>query len=238
MIHTHIFLHKWRPQLLRVLLVNSLQLSAAFRDCLSQSEWPHPRSCLLHGETFTKSLVTIGVQKPCTPAPTWNSSEGLSCHQTMPSGYSRFPMKVSVQFSHSVVSDSVTPWTAACQLPYPSPTPGVYLNSCPSNRWCHPTTSSSVIPFSSCLQYFPASGSFAMCQFFASGGQSIGASTESSITSQNLSLLVPTSIPSHPQVLIPKVFSKPLASCLCLTVSLLANLACNSILYTSLLLVS
>ena len=60
--------------------------------------------------------------------------------------------------------------------PWPSPTPGVYSNSCPLSWWCHPTISSSVVPFSSCLQSFPASGSFQMSQFFASGGQSIGAS--------------------------------------------------------------
>ena len=62
-----------------------------------------------------------------------------------------------------------TPWTAA--PPCPSPTPGVYSNSCPLSWWCHPTISSSVIPFSSCLQSFPVSGSFPMSQFFTSGGQ-------------------------------------------------------------------
>ena len=62
------------------------------------------------------------------------------------------------------------------RLPYPSPTPGACSNSCPSSQWCHPTNLSSVIPFSSCLQSFPASGSFLMTQFFTSGGQSIGAS--------------------------------------------------------------
>ena len=62
------------------------------------------------------------------------------------------------------------------RLPCPSPTPGVYSNSCPSSHWCHPTISSSVIPVSSCLQSFPASGSFLMSQFFASDSQSIGAS--------------------------------------------------------------
>ena len=70
----------------------------------------------------------------------------------------------------------VTPWTAACQSPCPSSTPGACSNSCTLRRWCHPTISFSVIPFS-CLQPFPASGSFPMSQFFASGGQSIGAST-------------------------------------------------------------
>ena len=85
----------------------------------------------------------------------------------------------SVQFS-SVVSVSLRP----CGLqhsrpPCPSPTPGAYSDSCPSCQWCHPTISSSVVPFSSCLQSFPASGSFPMSQFFASGGQSIGVSASS-----------------------------------------------------------
>ena len=72
-----------------------------------------------------------------------------------------------------------TPWTAAHQASCPLPTPGVYPNSCPLNRWCHPTISSSVVPFSSCLQSFPASGSFLMSQFFPSGGQRIGVSAKS-----------------------------------------------------------
>ena len=62
------------------------------------------------------------------------------------------------------------------RLPYPSPTPRAYSNSCPSHRWCHPNSSSSVVPFSSCLQYFPASGSFPMSQYFTSGSQAIGGS--------------------------------------------------------------
>ena len=82
----------------------------------------------------------------------------------------------SVQFSHSVVSDSLWPHGLQhARLPCPSPTPRVYSNSCPLSRWCHPTISSSVVPFSSCPQSFPASGSFPMSEFFASGGQSIGA---------------------------------------------------------------
>ena len=80
-------------------------------------------------------------------------------------------------FSHSVVSASLWPHGLQhCMLPCPSPSPQVYLNSCPSSRWWHPTISSSVIPFSSCPQCFPASGSFPVSQFFTSGGQSIGAS--------------------------------------------------------------
>ena len=62
------------------------------------------------------------------------------------------------------------------RLPCPSPNPGAYSNSCPLSQWCHPTISSSVVPFSSCLKSFPASGSFPMSQFFTSGGQSIGVS--------------------------------------------------------------
>ena len=80
----------------------------------------------------------------------------------------------SIQFSHSVVSNSLRlHGLQHNRLPCPSPTPGAYSNSCPLSRGCHPTISSSVIPFSYCLQSFPASGSFLMSQFFTSGGQSI-----------------------------------------------------------------
>ena len=96
-------------------------------------------------------------------------------------------MSSSVQFSCSVVSDSL--WPHGLQHtspPCPSPTPGVYSNSCPSSRWCHPTASSSVVPFFSHFQSFPASGSFQMSQFFASGGQSIGGSTLASVLPMNI----------------------------------------------------
>ena len=85
--------------------------------------------------------------------------------------------ELSVQLSHSVMSNSLQPHgLQQARLPCPPPTtPGACSNSCPLSRWCHPTTSSSVIPFS-CLQSFPASGSFLMSQFFASGGPSIRAS--------------------------------------------------------------
>ena len=85
--------------------------------------------------------------------------------------YSR--SKKSVQISGSVVSDPLRPHGLQhARPPSPSPTPGVYSKSSPLSRWCHPTISSSVVPFSSCLQSFPASGSFPTRQFFASGGQS------------------------------------------------------------------
>ena len=76
------------------------------------------------------------------------------------------------QFSRSVMSDALRPHgPQRARPPCPSPSPGVYSNSCPLSRWCHPTISSSVIPFSSCPQSFPASGSFQMSQSFTSGGQ-------------------------------------------------------------------
>ena len=93
----------------------------------------------------------------------------------------------SVQFSHSVVSDSLQPHGLQhTRLLCPSPTFGACSNSCASSQWCHPNSSSSVIPFSSCLQSFPASGSFTMNQFFASAGQSIGVSASASVLPMNI----------------------------------------------------
>ena len=92
----------------------------------------------------------------------------------------------SVQSSCSVTSDSLQPHESQhARPPCPSPTPGVYPNSCPSSRWCHPTISSSVIPFSSCPQSFPASGSFQMSQLFTSGGQNTGVSASTSVLPMN-----------------------------------------------------
>ena len=88
----------------------------------------------------------------------------------------------SVQFSRSVVSESLWPnGPQHTRSPCPSPAPRVYSNSCPLSWWCHPTISSSVVPFSARHQSFPASGYFSMSQFFASGGQSIGASASTSV---------------------------------------------------------
>ena len=92
----------------------------------------------------------------------------------------------SVQFSRSVVSDSLQPHEPQhTRPPCLSPTPGVYPNSCPLSWWCHRTISSSVVPFSSCLQSFPTSGSFQMSQLFASGGQNIGVSSSTSVLPKN-----------------------------------------------------
>jgi len=92
----------------------------------------------------------------------------------------------SVQFSRSVVSSCLWPHELQhARPPSPPPTPGVYPNSRPLSWWCHPTISSSVVPFSSCPQSFPASGSFQMSQLFASGGQSIGVSASTSLLPMN-----------------------------------------------------
>ena len=94
---------------------------------------------------------------------------------------------ISYQFSYWVVSNSLQPHGLQhTRPPCPSPTPGAYSNSCLSSRWCHPTISFSVIPFSSCLPSFPASGSFLMSQFFTSGGQSIGVSASTSVLPMNI----------------------------------------------------
>ena len=97
-----------------------------------------------------------------------------------------YQLSHSVQFSRSVVSDSLRPHEPQhTRPPCPSPTPGVYLNSCPLSRWCHPAISSFVVPSSSCLQSLPASGSFPMSQLFASGGQNIGVSISTSVLPMN-----------------------------------------------------
>ena len=91
------------------------------------------------------------------------------------------------QFSCSVVSDSLRPHGLQhARPPCPSPTPGVHSDSCPSSQWCRSIISSSVIPFSSCLQSFPASGSFQMSQLFTSSGQSIGVSASASVLPMNI----------------------------------------------------
>ena len=121
------------------------------------------------------------------PTQGWNPS--LHCrqilyhliHQGSPNGTIS-----SVQFSCSVVTDSWRPQLQHARPPCPSPTPGVYSNSCPLSQWYHPSISSSVVPFSSCPQSFPASGSFPMSQFFTSGGQSIGVSALTSVLPMNI----------------------------------------------------
>ena len=90
-------------------------------------------------------------------------------------------------FSCSFMSDPLQPHGQLhSRVPYPSPSPRACSNSCPLSQWCHPTISFSIVPFPSCLQSFPASGSFPMSQFFASGGQSIGVSASASVLPMNI----------------------------------------------------
>ena len=120
------------------------------------------------------------LQGRCSPAETLLTQSNLE--------WAFLPfLENSVQFIHSVVSDSL--WSHGLEHakpPCPSPTPRAYSNSCPFSRWCHPTISSSVIPFSSCLQSFPEWGSFQMSQFFASGGQNTGVAASTSVLPMNI----------------------------------------------------
>ena len=94
---------------------------------------------------------------------------------------------LSVQFSRSVMSDSLWPHGLQhASLPCPSPTFRAWSSSCPLSQWCHPTISFSVVPFSSCLQSFPASGSFPMSHLFTSSSQNIGASASASVLPMNI----------------------------------------------------
>ena len=117
----------------------------------------------------------------------------------------------SFQFSCSVVFDSWRPHEPQhARPPCPSPTPAVYSNSCPLSRWCHPAISSSVGPFSSCPQSFPASGSFPMSQLFTSGGQSIGALALVSLLPMNIQGWIPlglTGLISLHSEGLPRIFS-------------------------------
>ena len=151
-----------------VLLCNSMRFSRreywSGLPCPSPGDLPNPGTesvslapSALAGEFFTASTI-------------WETCYALS-----------------VQFSSIVVSNSLRHHELQhARPPCPSPTPRAYPNSCPLSWWCLPTTSSSVVPFSSCPQTFPASGSFQMSQLFPSGGQSIGASASTSVLTMNI----------------------------------------------------
>ena len=113
----------------------------------------------------------------------WDDHVGTCTEKVHSNGLFQFS---SVQFSCSVLSNSLRPHEPQhAWPPCPSPNPGVHPNPCPLSQWCHPTISSSVVPFSSCPQSFPASGSFPMSQLFISGGQSIGVPVSTSVLPMN-----------------------------------------------------
>ena len=144
-------------------LIASLTYAGPFA---MRRQWP-VKCCLLWPYIYTNISADLLVPCPKTPVP------GPT-------------LDASVQFSHSVVSDSLQPHELQhTRFSHPSPTPRACSNSCPLSRWCHPIISSSVIPLSSCLQSFPESGSFPMSQVFASGGQSIYWSFSFSISPSN-----------------------------------------------------
>ena len=121
----------------------------------------------------------------CPPAYTCHEGK-LCCHFLSDCVPDSSPPLSSVQFSRWVVSNPLWPHGPQhARPPCPLPTPGVCSDLCPLSRWCHPTISSSVVPFSSCLQSFPASGSFPMSQLFASGSQSTGVSASASVLPMN-----------------------------------------------------
>ena len=117
----------------------------------------------------------------------WLNGCNMLCFLIWQAVYYFSYIKLSVQFSLSIVYDSLQHHGLQhASLPCPSPSPGACSNSCPSSQWYHPTISSSVAPFSSCLQSFPESGSFPMSRFFESGGQSIGVSSSASVLPMNI----------------------------------------------------
>ena len=137
------------------------------------------------------SITDVSRNKRTTAADLGNSIHwdlSIPFQETIKTGdlLGKYPAPV-FSFSHWVVSDSLWPrGLQHARLPCPSPSPGTCSNSCPLNQWCHQTISSSVVPFSFCFQSFPASGSFLMTKFFASGGQSIGASVSPSVLPMNI----------------------------------------------------
>ena len=149
--------------------------------CLPPGDLPNPG---IEPASLTSPALASGF---FTTNTTWEAQRVTYMHINETFLYSVKIHSLSSLFSCSVVSWLFAiPWTAECQTSCPSPTPGAYSNSWPSSQQCYPTISSSVVPFSSCFQSFPASGSFLMNQFFASGGPSIGVSALASVLPVNI----------------------------------------------------
>ena len=140
----------------------------------------------LHKWNMILEIYWISRWKKCFPGPSRHKKYKTTFEPHNPTGGFYQTVKSSAEFSCSLVSSALRPrGLQHTRPPCPSPTPGVYWNSWPLSQWCHPTISSSVFPFSSRLQSFPASGVFPMSQFFASGGQNIGVSASASVLPMN-----------------------------------------------------
>ena len=136
-------------------------------------DWVTSLSLSCTGEGNGNPIQCSCLEKPRDGGAWWAAVYGVSQSRTRLKWCQQQQQQFSsVEFSHSVVSDSLRPLESQhARPPCPSPTPGVHSNSCPSSRWCHPAISSSVVPFSSCPQSLPASGSFPVSQLFTWGGQ-------------------------------------------------------------------
>ena len=157
-------------QLICSLLSPMVTISLGFPDGTSDKE-PEANAGDIRASSSIPGSERFPWRRVWQPTPVFLSGE-LHGQRSLESSYS--PVS---QFSHSIVFDSVQPQGLQyTRLACPSLTPGVCSNSCPSTWWCHPNNSSSVVPFTSCLQSFPAARSFPMSHFFISGGQSIGVS--------------------------------------------------------------
>ena len=167
---------KWLSTHTRTHAVSCQGLIFFFLECPSNQSLLvqlYLKCCCFLGADLLATLITVNFF--CTPLPDESPGNTAFLHPTL-----------SVQFSCSVMSNSLWPHELQhTRPPCPSPTPGAYPHSCPLSRWCHPTISSSVVPFSSCPQSFPASGSFQMSQLFTWGGQSIGVSASTSVLPMN-----------------------------------------------------
>ena len=173
---SHVFLYSYYPFFFFIVLIKTFWCMHLLTICL------------LYISLECKLLLSINDMRARLPARfTFHLTPihpFIYCYSS--NGTFSFSLQFSY-FSHSVLSDSMPPHGLQhARPPCPSPTPGVHSNSCPLRWWCHPTISSSVIPFSSCLQSFPESGSFPMSQCFASGGQKIGVSSSASVLPINI----------------------------------------------------
>ena len=186
----------WKPQKFPLCLTSRFWITLSFFP--KNSSFLSPCPLLEHREGWRRESGALSVILASAQT-CWQCSQLWACQMG------------SVQFSCSVVSDSLWPHELQhARLPCPSPTPRVHPNPCPLCWWCHPSISSSVIPFSFCPQSFPASGSFQMSQLFASGGQSIGVSASTSVlpmNTQDWTLLGWTGWTSLPSKGLSRVFS-------------------------------